>query len=310
MTSLVTYPAADFFRSLRVTDGIFIGGGVPCRFPGDHRCMEGSPGCVRVHIVDVILRNAYRNALSVISAVDLLVERTTFIGTNGTNPKAGVDLEPDYPQQNFKNVSFNDCISKDNVGGGFTVAFARLNASSNAVSVAVRNLTIDGGHSEGLIISGVRPGVHGTINVSDSLIQNNWGGSGIYDKASDGAPVRISRCRFENDGSHLTAPGMSHVPLDVYGSGDYHGDNRSYDCGGVTFEEVTVVDKHDRPFLTGDVPKPRIVRGVHGNIAVSNPFGCNTSFLPSAQEVDITVTCSKQLKTDDVDIAPHGAIMA
>ena len=266
--------------------------------------MEGSPGCVRVHIVDVILRNAYRNALSVISAVDLLVERTTFIGTNGTNPKAGVDLEPDYPQQNFKNVSFNDCISKDNVGGGFTVAFARLNASSNAVSVAVRNLTIDGGHSEGLIISGVRPGVHGTINVSDSLIQNNWGGSGIYDKASDGAPVRISRCRFENDGSHLTAPGMSHVPLDVYGSGDYHGDNRSYDCGGVTFEEVTVVDKHDRPFLTGDVPKPRIVRGVHGNIAVSNPFGCNTSFLPSAQEVDITVTCSKQLKTDDVDIAP------
>jgi hyaluronoglucosaminidase len=292
---------------LRVTDGIFIGGGVPCRFPGDHRCMKGSPGCVGVHIVDVVLKNAYRNALSVISAEDLLVERTTFIGTNGTNPKAGVDLEPDYPQQNFRNISFNDCVSKDNVGGGFTIAFARLNASSNAVSVAVHNLTIDGGHSEGLIISGVRPGVRGTINVSDSLIQNCWGGSGVYDKASDGAPVRISRCRFENDGSHLSAPGMSHVPLDVYGSGDYHGDNRSYDCGGLTFEDVTVIDKFDRPFLTGDVRKPRIVRGVHGNIAVSNPFGCNTSFLSSAQEVDVTVTCSKQLKTDDDDIAPQCA---
>ena len=71
-------------------DGIFVGGGVPCRFKGDRRCLAGSPGCLRVHIVDVILKNAYRNALSVISAVDLLVERTTFTGTNGTNPKAGV----------------------------------------------------------------------------------------------------------------------------------------------------------------------------------------------------------------------------
>ena len=61
----------------------------------------------------------------------------------------GVDLEPDYPQQRFQNVSFNDCVSSDNAGLGFSVAFAKLNGSSNAVSVSVRNLTVDGGQGDG-----------------------------------------------------------------------------------------------------------------------------------------------------------------
>jgi hypothetical protein len=311
-------------RNLRIADtggdGIFIGGGVPCRWPGDHRCVAGSPGCLRIHIVDCVLANAYRNGMSVISAVDLLVERTVFSGTNGTNPKAGesqvhclfcpvafrrqntsrvcpvrclgVDLEPDYPQQRFQNVSFNDCVSNDNAGAGFSVALQRLNGSSQAVSVSVRNLTVDGGQSEGLVIGGVRPEVRGTINVSDSLVRGTWGGSGVYDKASDGAPVRIENVRFQDVATHPTAGGMSHMPLIVYGSGDYHGDNRSYDCGGVTFEAVTVVDQRDRAFFAGDVPAPRAVRGVHGHIAVRNPFGCHTSFPSSAEQVDVIVSCS------------------
>lgn len=275
-------------------DGIFIGGGVPCRFPGDHRCVKGSPGSLRVHIVDCAFVDAYRNAMSVISAEDLLVERVVFTGTNGTNPMAGVDLEPDYPEQNFKNVTFRDCVSQNNNGAGFTVAFAKLNATSDAVSVSVQNLTVDGGASEGLVLSGIRPGLRGTINVSDSVVRNTWGGSGVYDKASDGAMVRLIRCSFEHSGTHPAAHGMSHQPLIVYGSGDYHGDNRSYDCGGITFEDVTVVDQHNRDFIAGDVPAPRTVRSVHGHITVHNPYGCNMSFPDSAENVDVNVTCVRQ----------------
>ena len=72
-------------------------------------CLPYHPNrCVRVtQRSNVIMTSSccrYRNAMSVISAVDLLVERTVFTGTNGTNPMAGVDLEPDYPHQNFRNV--------------------------------------------------------------------------------------------------------------------------------------------------------------------------------------------------------------
>ena len=272
-------------------DGIFIGGGVPCRFPGDHRCAPGSPGCLRVHIADCVLRNAYRNAMSVISAVDLLVERTQFVGTNGTNPKAGLDLEPDYYQQNFQNVTFKDCISSNNAGAGYSVALNKLNSSSNPISILMQNFTVDGGTSEGAVIGGVRPGLRGSINVTDSLVRGTYGGSGIYDKASDGAPVRFTRCRFENVGTHPFATGMSHQPLIVYGSGNYHGNDRSYDVGGVVFTDVTVVDDHARAFLQGDTPKPRVVRGVHGSITVHNPFGCNMSWQPGTVQEDVVVTC-------------------
>ena len=116
---------------------------------------------------------------------------------------------------------------------------------------------------------------------------------GVYDKAADGAPVRISRCRFENVGSHTLAGGMSHDPLIVYGSGFYHGNNRSFDVGGVVFDDVTVVDSLDRVFLRGDTPSPRIVRDVTGSVTDVNPHGCNMSFADSAKDIDIAVACSE-----------------
>ena len=58
-------------------------------------------------------------------------------------------------------MTFNDCVSSNNAGGGFTVALIKLNGSSNPVSIAVNNMTIDGGQSEGLILGGVRPGLRG-----------------------------------------------------------------------------------------------------------------------------------------------------
>jgi hypothetical protein len=39
---------------------------------------------------------------------------------------------------------------------------------------------------------------------------------------------------------------LYYIACSIYGSGNYHGDNRSYDCGGVTFESVSVVDKNNR----------------------------------------------------------------
>ena len=122
-----------------------------------------------------------------------------------------MDLEPDYAPQNFQNVIFRDCISSNNTGAGYSIALINLNASSNPISILMDNFTIDSGASEGAVIGGVRPGLLGSINVTNSLIRNTFGGSGIYDKAADGAPVRFTNCQFENVATHPSAPGMSHV---------------------------------------------------------------------------------------------------
>ena len=49
------------------------------------------------------------------------VERTIFSNTAGTAPAAGVDLEPDFPYEDMINISFLDCASVGNAGGGFQV---------------------------------------------------------------------------------------------------------------------------------------------------------------------------------------------
>ena len=46
----------------------------------------------QVWLKDLVLRDNHRQGMSVISAMGLLVEDTTFSGTNGTDPSAGVDV--------------------------------------------------------------------------------------------------------------------------------------------------------------------------------------------------------------------------
>ena len=58
---------------------------------------------------DCVFDRNYRQGFSVISVINLLVERCVFSNTNGTDPQAGVDLEPDFPSHRLTNVTFRDC---------------------------------------------------------------------------------------------------------------------------------------------------------------------------------------------------------
>ena len=140
-----------------------------------------------------------------------------------------MDLEPDYPQQNFKNVTFKDCISRNNTGPGFIMALKRLNSSSNPLSINVVNLTVDGTRtSDGIAVTGIPPGLMGTINVSNSSVKDVRGASGIFNKSPLGAYVRFESCTFENvatcygrsELANTSCRSMTNAkPLMVYGSG-------------------------------------------------------------------------------------------
>ena len=47
---------------------------------------------------------AWRNGLSVISAINLTVVDSVFKNTNGTNPQCGIDLEPDFPTDKLQGI--------------------------------------------------------------------------------------------------------------------------------------------------------------------------------------------------------------
>ena len=63
----------------------------------------------------------YRQAMSVVSATNLLVEDSHFTDTNGTLPMCGVDLEPDWTFYRLVNISFKRCEFSRNANCGFVM---------------------------------------------------------------------------------------------------------------------------------------------------------------------------------------------
>ena len=97
----------------------------------------------------------------------------TFSNTNGTEPEAGVDLEPDYPTQNFVNVTFRVRVASRSIpphGGQFN--FARPSAACRYApcgpSVRVDELAISRGNTHPKIATALSRG-------QDCLVTGNTG---------------------------------------------------------------------------------------------------------------------------------------
>lgn len=72
-------------------------------------------------IRNVDMADNYRQGISVIAADGLLVEDCLMHGTNGTNPQAGLDIEPNRPQDELVNITFSRCTSYNNTGNQLDV---------------------------------------------------------------------------------------------------------------------------------------------------------------------------------------------
>ena len=83
-------------------DGIMVGGLTHSSYNKD------------VLIKDVLITNAYRNAISIISAENLTIDNAILINTNGTSPQGGLDFEPDHEQQRIVNFAVRNCIIMNN----------------------------------------------------------------------------------------------------------------------------------------------------------------------------------------------------
>ena len=163
---------------------------------GDGVYISGIPGSSNVHIHDCVFDRNYRQGMSVIGAVNLLVERTQFSNTNGTAPSAGVDLEPNHPANQLTNVTFTDCTSFGNRGGGLSGYLAHLNASTVPISITAVNWTSSNGDMWGFAFGALEHGLRGHISVIDSVATDTYN-SGVYifDKA-DSNLVSFKNCRF------------------------------------------------------------------------------------------------------------------
>lgn len=89
---------------------------------GDGFYVEGASD---VKFCAITADNNRRQGLSIIEADGVIVTDSVFKNTNGTRPSAGIDLEPDKPEQEITNVQIQNSKFIDNAGPGIEIAGKR-----------------------------------------------------------------------------------------------------------------------------------------------------------------------------------------
>ncbi len=108
-------------------DGIYLGAGD-----------KGTPNRDIV-IKGVICDKNYRQGISVITAENLLIEDCTLSNTSGTSPQAGIDFEPNHPEERLVNCLLRNCHMENNKGYGILMHLAMLDATSKDISLRFEN---------------------------------------------------------------------------------------------------------------------------------------------------------------------------
>lgn len=107
-------------------------------------------GSVWIH--HVVVRRSLRQGLSVISARGLTVEDSVFGWSGPTAPAAGIDIEPNHPDEVADAIVVRRCLLLQNMGIGMHVWLRHLDDDSAPVSIR---------WEENLVVGG-RVGIHGT----------------------------------------------------------------------------------------------------------------------------------------------------
>jgi hypothetical protein len=281
---------------------------------------------VDTRVPDCILTDNHRQGMSVGLSTNLLVERTLFLNTSGTQPQGGVDLEPDLPTSKLVNITFKDCVADGNAGHQFQAWPGNFNASTEPVSITFDNCRANG---RGLapsfgtapasfFLSGMAPGLRGSISVLNSMVTNTSGPGALFRRPTAAETFsisfqnthfyRVARCtpsqhgcasstRYENyffnfDNSPLSMsmdPGKAVVATNAI-------------LGGINFDNCTVIDDRPRPFLMLNASwDPGEIRGLSNvrfdgavtvvseqfcHAAVNSRGTTNVSAAPTTCEVD------------------------
>lgn len=118
----------------------------------------------------MICDDNYRQGVSVISVRNLLIENCTLQNTEGAAPAAGIDFEPNKPDEFLINCVMRNCTMKGNAGFGFVAAIHYLTPESEPISLCVENCTSDA-NKKGSVWVHSPAGAHGWIDFVDSKLK-------------------------------------------------------------------------------------------------------------------------------------------
>ena len=231
-------------------DGIYLGAG-----------RHGQPNR-NIVIRHVVCLNNYRQGVSVITAENLLLENVVMRGTRGTPPEAGIDFEPNGPEELLVNCTLRNCRLEDNANFAVILSLGALNAKSRPVSIRLENCITSGRNAGSLLIynhNRREDAVRGTVEVIGCRFEEAGQARIVIYNPVDGLQVRFSGCRLAD-----SAAQPEPRPPIIFRS--HSGDEQ--DIGQVCFEDFVVVDPAGRTPIGWENPAGVCLKQIQGQIIV------------------------------------------
>ncbi len=261
-----------------------------------------------VSIRDCTFVDNRRQGISVISVDGLLVENCHFedIGaTWGTDPMSGIDFEPDQADEWIVGCVARDCTFVNNRGqqysSGVHMYLRNLGPDAPPVDVLLDRVritnTATGG--TGVALSGFGDvGPKTTIEIRDSVIEQVRG-IGVYIfSAPSTTSVKLTRTVLRD--THTDDAPWGGAPIYIEGQSPAFSE-----YGGITFEDVVIVDNKPRPFIRvyedrDHIPLPPTrCNGLAGTITIVNPHPEGHAFdLGFANDVNVDLEVASYFPGD------------
>ncbi|MCX8037303.1 MAG: right-handed parallel beta-helix repeat-containing protein [Candidatus Sumerlaeia bacterium] len=259
-------------------DGIYLG-----------RDRAGSPHCRNIVIRDVLCDNNHRQGISVISAVNLLIEKSAFNNTSGTAPQEGIDFEPNHPDESLADCVVRNCRFENNRSTGIGLYLRNLSRQSHPLSVRIENCHVSSPYGGGLRLGAWKDdGPDGVIEIRNCVFADCGGrGLTVTDKSAARGRLVFDRCVWKNvslqearDPQRVAAS----APLVLHFSKTAL--TQAYGC--IEFRDCRVEDNFDRPILTARFPRgDYLMRDIHGTIFAINPHGVRTHWDDFTENVNL-----------------------
>ncbi len=241
----------------------------------------GSKGATNrnVTIRNVVCDGNNRQGISVITAENLLIEDCVFSNTRGTAPEAGIDFEPNHPQERLVNCVLRNCRSENNAGHAYHFYLGQMHEQSPPVSIRLENCTSKGCERYSTYLgmsnrNGERT-IRGSIEYVDCRFDADEGAA-VYIRGNeaDGCKIRLERCEI----IRRDEPDSKVAPITIVAPRQM-----DLDAGNVEIVDCVVRDSLDRQPVALSASPMTGLRNVSGSLTVESPSGKKSYTLDAGQ---------------------------
>lgn len=143
-------------------DAIYLGAG--SNFKPNHDIVIQRVDCNENH----------RQGISVISAVDLLIEDCLLRNTQGTAPEAGIDFEPNHPEDVLVRCVMRRCTAEGNAGTGFQICPQFMTSRSAEFSILIEDCVSRSNRQHAVhLVGNPNDPPNGTLQINRLLAEND-----------------------------------------------------------------------------------------------------------------------------------------